>query len=82
MVKVFKTSIAHDQLNPWWEPHTLFMTEFCNNNKQLPLRITVNNYKNSGQPEQYGSVETTTRAIEMLSGESLYLTNQKGKRTG
>lgn len=44
MVKVFKTATAHDELNPWWEPQTLLMTEFCNNNKQLPIRISVFNY--------------------------------------
>ena len=33
MVKVFKTSTAHDETCPRWEPHTLQMTEFCNNNK-------------------------------------------------
>ena len=44
MVKVYKTTTAHDNLHPWWEPTTLFMTDFCNNNKQLPLRISVMHY--------------------------------------
>ena len=61
MVKVFKTSTAYDDCTPWWEPITLKMTEFCNNNKQLPLRISVYNYSNSGDPSLYGSVEISTR---------------------
>ena len=33
MVRVWKTLTAHDETRPWWEPHQLFMSEFCNNNK-------------------------------------------------
>ena len=33
LVKVFSTLIAYDDISPWWEPDTLSMTEFCNNNK-------------------------------------------------
>ena len=83
MVKVFSTLIAYDQINPWWEPTTLAMTEFCNNNKQLPLRISVYNYQNHGDPQLYGQVETTARAIEMAyQANSLELSNAKGKVTG
>ena len=82
MVQVFKTSTAHDDLNPWWEPQTLFMTEFCNNNKQLPIRITVKNYSNAGAHKVYGSVDTTTRNIEMLAGGILELKDAKGKTKG
>lgn len=49
MVKVWKTHTAHDETKPWWEPHQLYMTEFCNNNKMLPLRFTVYNYRNNGE---------------------------------
>ena len=65
MVKVWKTHTAHDEPKPWWEPHQLFMTEFCNNNKMLPLRFTVYNYRNNGEHKMYGRVVTTTREIEM-----------------
>ena len=82
MVKVYRTTTAHDKLQPWWDPQTLYMTEFCNNNKQLPLRITVFNYKNHGEHSEYGHVETTTRGIEMQAGESFTLLNQKGQKTG
>lgn len=54
MVKVFRTPTAHDEIKPWWEPTTLFMTEFCNNNKQLPIRISVKNYVNAGTHKVYG----------------------------
>ena len=82
LVRVFKTSTAHGDINPWWEPHQLYMTDFCNNNKQLPLRISVYNYKNSGAHNLYGSVDTTTRNIEMLAGGTLALKDAKGKVKG
>ena len=82
MVRVYQTAIAHDEVSPWWEPKTLYMTEFCNNNKMLPLRFTVYNYRNNGVHKQYGSVEITTRGIEMLPKAKLDLKNSKGKTTG
>ena len=48
MVRVFRTANYYDTVKPRWEPHTLTMTQFCNNNKQLPIRISVYNYKNTG----------------------------------
>ena len=59
------------------------MTEFCNNNKQLPLRISVYNYKNHGAHKLYGFVEITARGIEMAYNvNKLALTNKKGKVKG
>ncbi len=58
------------------------MTEFCNNNKILPLRFSVFNYRNSGAPKLYGSVDTTTRDIEMLAGGNMELLDSKGKVKG
>ena len=58
------------------------MTEFCNNSKFLPLRLSVYSYQNSGDHPCYGSVITTTRDIEMLSDGKLAITNKKGKKTG
>jgi hypothetical protein len=83
MVRVYKTSNAYDNTSPWWEPTTLFMTELCNNNKNLPLRISCFNYTNSGAHKEYGSVFVTTRDLEMM-GEKKILTikNKKGKTTG
>jgi len=41
------------------------MTTFCNNNKSLPIKISVYNYKNAGEHEIYGSNVTSVREIEM-----------------
>lgn len=82
MVIVFRTQTAYDQINPWWEPNTLSMTEFCNNNKLLPLKISVKCDQNYGVHKIYGSVEITTRGIEMAGLQSLELKNAKGKVTG
>lgn len=82
MVQVWRTMTAHDETQPWWEPHQLFMSEFCNNNKMLPLRFTVFNYRNNGAHKMYGYVETTTRGIEMIGNEPLIIKNEKGKKTG
>lgn len=59
------------------------MTEFCNNNKELPLRISVYNYQNNGDHKLYGQVLTSAKQIEMKAvGHQLPLTNAKGKRVG
>jgi len=48
MVNVHQTNRAYGECKPWWEPEKLAMTEFCNNDKTLPLKITVFNYSNNG----------------------------------
>lgn len=60
------------------------MTEFCNNNKYLPVRFSVLSYTNQGEHHCYGQVITTTRDIEMLPAENKYLnlTDKTGKVTG
>ena len=59
------------------------MTTFCNNNKMLPLRIEVNHFSNSGDPEMYGSIDLTAKHIEMrATGEKLPIMNKKGKPVG
>jgi hypothetical protein len=58
------------------------MTEFCNNSKYLPIRLSVYSYQNSGDHPCYGSVITSTRDIEMLTDGKLWITNKKGKKTG
>ena len=83
MVRIFKTSIVHDDTHPWWEAVTLNMTEFCNNNKQLPLRISVYNYRNEGQHSLYGYTEKTTREIEMIGqGGVIELKDKKNRTSG
>jgi len=58
------------------------MSEFCNNNKLLPIRLTVYNYRNNGTHKMYGQVMTTTRDIEMRQDRTLELRNAKGKVVG
>ena len=83
MVRVYKTANAYDDINPWWEPTTLFMTELCNNNKNLPMRISCFNYTNSGAHKEYGSAIVTTRDIEMMGDKKiLRLENKKGSLAG
>ena len=57
------------------------MTDFCNNNKKLPLRISVYNYTNSGDHELYGRVVTSVREIEM-GCTTLELVNKRNKMMG
>jgi hypothetical protein len=64
-MKVFKTEFKYDEVNPWWDAYEMTMTDFCNNNKTLPIRISVCCYRNSGKHPIYGTVVTTTREIEM-----------------
>ena len=60
------------------------MSELCNNNKALQIRLTVKSYTNSGDDPIYGSVVTTTRAIEMLpeKNRTLHLKDRNGKAGG
>jgi len=58
------------------------MTEFCNNNKLLPIRLSVYSYVNSGEHPMYGYVDTTTREIEMRPNNMLPLKDAKGKDAG
>jgi|688.fasta_scaffold419155_2 hypothetical protein len=58
------------------------MTEFCGNNKFLPMKISVYNYQNSGDHPCYGTVVLTTRDIEMTLGQNIAIKNEKGKVRG
>jgi hypothetical protein len=64
-MRIFKTDFKYEDANPWWDTYSMSMTDFCNNNKHLPLRLTVKSHSNHGEHPIYGSVETTTREIEM-----------------
>ena len=47
------------------------------------MRISVLNYANNGPHKLYGSVDITTRGIEMLGeDEELLIKDAKGKVTG
>ena len=59
------------------------MSELCNSNKFLPIRLTVKSQGNTGDDYVYGSVTTTVRGIEMLNRkEHMTLTDAKGNKTG
>ena len=80
---MYRTATAYDEINPWWEPKQLNMTAFCNNNKQLPLRISVMHYTNSGPDKMYGYCDISTRGIEMLElGAPIEIKNAKGQIAG
>ena len=84
-VVAWRSHIAHDEIKPWWEPTQLHMNVFCNNDKELPLRITVNNQRGNSQSNQkiYGFVETTTNEIEMLGTSApIPIKNENGKVKG
>lgn len=57
------------------------MTDFCNNNKILPIRISVFNYSNAGEHEMYGRVVTSVREIEM-GKTNLEITSKRNKLMG
>ena len=83
-VQVYKTNYKFDEANPWWDPYDMHMSELCNNNKNLPLRLTVASYTNSGDDPTYGSIITSTKEIEMLPEKdmTLHLKDRKGRPAG
>lgn len=48
-----------------WDPFSIRMSTLCNNNKKLPLRLSVHSFRNYGTHYCYGSVITSLREIEM-----------------
>ena len=60
------------------------LSELCNGNKNLPVRLTVASYTNSGDDPLYGQVITTMKEVEMLPEKNmkLNLKCKKGKDAG
>lgn len=81
-MRVFKTEFKYDEVNPWWDAYQMSMTNFCNNNKTLPIRISVRSYRNAGNHPFYGTVVTTTREIEMAPGNQIEIKDKNGKVQG
>ena len=83
-MQVYKTDYRFDEHAPWWDPYEMSMSELCNNNKNLPLRLTVASYTNSGDDPTYGSIITSTKEIEMLPEKdmTLKLKDKKGNKAG
>jgi hypothetical protein len=57
------------------------MSTLCNNNKKLPLRISVLGFANAGEHYLYGSTITSVREIEMGRME-LNLKSRRGQYAG
>lgn len=81
-MRVFKSEFKYDEVNPWWDANQMSMTDFCNNNKTLPIRISVRSYRNAGEHPFYGSVVTTTREIEMGGKNDIEIKDKNGKVQG
>ena len=69
----------HTDLN--FDHVSMKMTDFCNNNKTLPIRINVFSYENSGDHKLYGRVITSVREIE-LGNTDLELISKRNKLMG
>ncbi len=81
-MRVFKTEFKYADTNPWWDAYQMTMTDFCNNNKTLPIRISVLCYRNAGKHPIYGTVVTTTREIEMAPDSTIEIKDKNGKVQG
>ena len=57
------------------------LTEFCNNDKTLPIRISVLSYDNSDDHQLYGKTITSVREIGM-GRTKLEITNKRGRAMG
>ena len=57
------------------------MTDFCSNNKTLPIRLNMYCYQNSGRHQLYGRVITSVREIEM-GRTTLELFSERGRYAG
>lgn len=76
-VRIYKTDYIFSSNKPYWDPFNLKMSTLCNNNKKLPLRISVLSFANSGEHFLYGQVITSVREIEM--GKTvMQLTSRRG----
>lgn len=80
-VIVHKTPYIFDTNTPVWDPIKIKMSLLCNNNKKLPIRLSVHSFKNFGTNYCYGSCVTSLREIEMGSNQ-LTLKTAKGKVSG
>lgn len=81
-MRVYKTDFKYNEIEPWWDTDQMTMTEFCNNNKGCPIRLTVKSHQNYGEHPTYGSVITTTREIEMAPDHKLEIKDDKGNVKG
>ena len=81
-VRIFKTDFIFNQhagLN--FDSIKMKLTDFCANNKTLPIRINAYSYENSGDHKLYGRVITSVREIEM-GRTTLELISKRNKIMG
>jgi len=81
-VRVLQTQYKFEDREPWWDAHQMTVSEFCNNNKYLPLRFSVYSYTNSGDHPKYGDVVLTLKDIEMRVEQEIAIKNARGKNKG
>ena len=80
-LKVLQTAYCYLETQPKWENHQLTMIEVCNNQKDLPLKLTVQSYQTSGEHLTYGTCETTMQELMEMNEKILFLNNAKGRKT-
>ena len=79
-VRVHQTQYKFNKTEPRWDTTQMAMTDFCLNNKYLPLRFSVYSYQNSGTHPKYGEAVCTLKDIEM--NPEIAIKNSKGKVKG
>ena len=81
-VRIKKTSFIFDKSkNLDFDHIKAKLTDFCNKNKTLPIRLSVYNYTNVGDHDLYGQVITSVREIEIGKTE-LELRSKRNKYMG
>ena len=73
--QVRKTETIRNNLNPSWKLIYISMTELCDNDFSMPIRITVFDYDHNTQDDLIGETETTLRDLmgHCTSGSPLVL---------
>ena len=65
-VPVCKTPFVFDKhKDVLFQRMEIKMCDICNSDKYLPLKISIFNFANQGDPQLYGSTITTVKEIEM-----------------
>ena len=77
---VHRTEVKKGNLNPCWQQMELTLSSLCNADHHRPLKLTVEDWNQSGSHSMIGEVETCVDALLQLSrGTELPLINQKKK---
>ena len=77
---VHRTEVKKGDLNPCWQTMELTLSSLCNADHHRPLKLTVEDWNQSGSHSMIGEVETSVDALLQLArGAELPLINQKKK---